>query len=408
VAREYGFPSWRALKAAIEQLQGTATTLYFEACHKGDADTVRRLVASDPSLVRATPPGAQHRGWTGLHEAAKNGYVDTARVLLEYGADPNARDAGDNTYPLHWAAAHRQLEIVRMLLDAGGDVHGFGDVHELDAIGWATVFHPGESTPGDKPEVAALLVERGARHHIFSAISIGDVGLIRQLVHEDPKAMERRMSRFEHGATPLHFALNGKRYDILELLIELGADLEGRDRDGHTALEAAMLHGDREAVRRLVSAGARKPKRVGHASIRSRMSRLADSVQKFVPMIYVPDVAAALDWYKSLGFKEIARYEDEGLINFGVVSFGKAEILINMNGKRGPHDVSLWLYTDHVDDFYKLLKSRQFEAALSDTAGVQAEIDFVEHINDTFYGARQFAIRDPNGYIVFFMQQLRR
>ena len=35
-------------------------------------------------------------------------------------------------------------------------------------------------------------------------------------------------------------------------------------------------------------------------------------------------------------------------------------------------------------------------------------VDFVEHINDTFYRARQFGIRDLNGYVLYFIQQLNR
>jgi ankyrin repeat protein len=108
---------------------------------------------------------------TGLHLAAQHGHLDAVRMLLHYGADPNAREAGDHTYPLHCAAANRHIEIVRALLDAGGDVHGVGDDHALDAIGWATFFHKQGGAPGDDPEVASLLVERGARHHIFSAMS---------------------------------------------------------------------------------------------------------------------------------------------------------------------------------------------------------------------------------------------
>ena len=45
--------------------------------------------------------------------------VDAVRLLLEHGADPNAREQGDNTYPLQWAAAHGYLDTVRALLDAG-------------------------------------------------------------------------------------------------------------------------------------------------------------------------------------------------------------------------------------------------------------------------------------------------
>jgi hypothetical protein len=42
-------------------------------------------------------------------------------------------------------------------------------------------------------------------------------------------------------------------------------------------------------------------------------------------MIYVPDVRQALEWYTFIGFKELARYEDDGLVNFGMVSFANCK-----------------------------------------------------------------------------------
>ena len=71
------------------------------------------------------------------------------RLLLEHGADPNAREAGDNTYPLHWAAAHGDLDTVRALLDAGGDVHGAGDVHEQEVDRLGDVLPPPGGRRGD-------------------------------------------------------------------------------------------------------------------------------------------------------------------------------------------------------------------------------------------------------------------
>ena len=406
VARDHGFPSWRALKAEIEKRNTNGLVLFFEACEKGDAAMVRSLLGQNPDLARAAKPGAPHGGWTGLHAAAQHGHLDVVTVLLARGADPNAREAGDNTCPLHWAAAHRHTGIVRALLDAGGDVHGFGDLHELDAIGWATFFHPYGGAPGDQPEVAALLVERGARHHIFSAIALGDLDLIRRVAAENPDALRRRMSRFEQGLTPLHFAMNRKRYDILDLLIQLGADLEAEDHSGQTALAVAMLRGDREAMRRLHAAGAKAPKPTPAADVQAGLAKLADSVRKGTPMIYVPDLARALDWYKSIGFREVNRYADDGVVNFGMLSLGKAELMVVMNGKSGPQTVSLWFDTKRVDDFYNLLKSRQLEAAhaaITQRENAPEGIEFEEDINNTFYGARQFGIRDLNGYVLYFI-----
>jgi hypothetical protein len=124
-------------------------------------------------------------------------------------------------------------------------------------------------------------------------------------------------------------------------------------------------------------------------------------------MIYVPDVGRALHWYASIGFTETARYEDDGLVNFGMVSFGKAELMLNMHGKPAPHDASVWFYTDQVDSLYQILKSRQLETAHAALAGAPADrepIEFAQDIEDMFYGARQFCVRDLNGYELYFIQ----
>src|SRR5215471_18631606 len=301
VAREHGFSSWRALKVEIDRLHGGGAAAFFEACEKGDVVILSDLLAKDPTLVHTEKVDADYGGWTGLHTAAQAGRVEAVRLLLAHGADPNAREAGDNTYPLHWAAARKSVDIVRALLDAGGDVHGSSDVHGLDTIGWACVYRE----PGDDPlPVAKLLVERGARHHIFSAIALGDLDLLRKLVEQDPKALERRMSQFENGQTPLQFAISLRRYDILDLLISLGADVEAEDSSGNTALVSAMMRGDLEAIRLLHAAGAKARKgwtvsdpRPAGTDFSAQAAAFAGSVRKGVPMIRVPDIGKTLDWY---------------------------------------------------------------------------------------------------------------
>src|SRR5262245_49123745 len=70
VARKYGFSSWRALKAELEQRQTPITNLFFDACANGDLHSLRTLLANDPGLVRAGRPNARYQGWSGLHSAA--------------------------------------------------------------------------------------------------------------------------------------------------------------------------------------------------------------------------------------------------------------------------------------------------------------------------------------------------
>jgi ankyrin repeat protein/catechol 2,3-dioxygenase-like lactoylglutathione lyase family enzyme len=411
VAEDYGFTSWRALKAEVDRRQSALAATFTDACTRGDVNELRRLLARDPGLARSTRPQAANAGWTALHEAVKCTRLEAVKLLLEHGADPKAREAGDNTTPLHWAAATGRRDIVEALLNAGADVHGHGDVHELDVIGWGTLYHGPDEDANRLNEsrlaAVSLLLERGAQHHIFSAICVGELQLIQRLVEHNPETLERRMSRFEHGQTALHFAISRKRYDIVDLLIELGADLEAEDRNGRTAMAVAMLHSDREAMTRLHAAGAREHHVTAPADFAARMKALGETVKKGVPMIKVSDIARSLAWYAALGFEEVARYEHDGVVNFGMVSFGGAELMLNMHGTSGPHDASLWFYTNIVDAFYELLKSRQLDAASAALGGGAAGhegVVFAQDIEDMFYGARQFCVRDPDGYELYFIQ----
>ena len=159
IAREYGFASWRALKAEIDRRREPRIAAFMQACRAGDVEALRELLQDDPGLARERLAAGSH----GLHLAFR--HPDALRLLIAHGADPNVRDLGDNASPLHLAAANAELESVRVILDAGADAQGTGDVHNGDVIGWAM-------REGNEA-VIQLLLERGARHHIFSAMALG-------------------------------------------------------------------------------------------------------------------------------------------------------------------------------------------------------------------------------------------
>jgi ankyrin repeat protein len=400
IAREYGFSSWRALKMEIDRRRAPHIAGFIRACTAGDVETLADLLTKEPGLARERVSS----GSTGLHLAVR--HPDAVGLLLHYGADPNIRNDGDNASPLHLAAAHGNVESVRLLLDAGADVHGAGDLHDGNVIGWA-------ARKGNQP-VLDLLLARGARHHIFSAMALRDRVLVERLVEEDPDCLSRRRSRYECGQTPLHaafappdglgFLAGAPDYDLLALLIDLGADLEAKDDKGRTPLEVALLRSDHEASRLLRAAGATEPEPTGATDDAKSFARLANSVMKGDPMFRVSNMRATVEWYRAIGFTVMDEYEDSGDLVFARLSFGKCEFTLSPGTTTGPRDVSLWLYTYRVEELYQQLKGRQVWAATEANRAVGAplEIPFEEDLYTPFYGGQQFSIRDINGLTLTF------
>src|SRR5689334_2726712 len=105
-----GFASSRALKANVDGL--TLDGQLFDAAERGDAESLGALLDAHPEKLRVTkPPYA----WSLLHIAAHKGQAAVVALLLRLGLDVNTRERGDNTYPIHWAAAAGHGDVVRQL-----------------------------------------------------------------------------------------------------------------------------------------------------------------------------------------------------------------------------------------------------------------------------------------------------
>jgi catechol 2,3-dioxygenase-like lactoylglutathione lyase family enzyme len=115
--------------------------------------------------------------------------------------------------------------------------------------------------------------------------------------------------------------------------------------------------------------------------------------EKMVPMIHVPDVRATVDWYRDIGFTLVAHYGNDGEgLSFAMLSFGSGEVMFNQGGWPSTshrREVDLYVYSDDVDALYRRIKDR---------------VEVVEGLHDSFYGMREFIIRDLNRFWITFGQ----
>src|SRR5688500_3124135 len=127
LARDHGFPSWRALKAHVENGPAApapdeeAAAAFLLAVGDGEIAKVRALLAAAPALANAVGP---HPFWGGrpqpLHVAIETKRRDMFDLLLEAGADVDGRNEQYDCWsPLMLACQRRQDDMRQALLDHG-------------------------------------------------------------------------------------------------------------------------------------------------------------------------------------------------------------------------------------------------------------------------------------------------
>lgn len=144
---------YRGDEAGVEALRPPTDELdLYEAAALGEADRVRAILAQDPEAVRTLSPD----GFTPLHLAAFFGRVETVDVLLRHEApvETYAEASFAPVTPLGSAAAAGMIDVARILLDAGADVNARG------RDGGFTALHA--AAQGGNVALAELLLERGA------------------------------------------------------------------------------------------------------------------------------------------------------------------------------------------------------------------------------------------------------
>jgi ankyrin repeat protein len=262
----------------LSVLDGYGYSFLDLACDYGNSNMAEELIAGGTDINQSEP--ANEGRWKPLYLAARGGHRAIALLLLEKGADINAKIKGGWT-ALHGAAFRGHSEVVRLLLEKKVDIEaknrsGRTALHEavsygrLTAVqlllemgadlaakteeGW-TALH--EAAFKGHNKIVELLVEEGAdiktKTHFGStamhlAAKEGHQEIVQLLVAEgvDVEAKE------ENGWTALHAAASKGHTNLARLLVEEKANIEAKDKDGWTPLHRAAFDGHKEVVHLLL------------------------------------------------------------------------------------------------------------------------------------------------------------
>ena len=270
IARAHSFDSWPKFVHSLEELARSGTEASdFEAAAdaivEGDIETLRRLIAANPALVRARS-AREHRA-TLLHYTAANGVEDyrqktpqnivaITRLLLDAGAEVDAEadmyGGGSTTLGLaatsvHPYAAGVQEPLLQLLLDHGArleDPPVAGNRHGA-VMGCLA---------NGRWEAAVFLAERGARLDLVTAAGVGRLDVV-QSCFDEHGTIKPPYGKRDMGEAFRYACCYGST-EVAKYLLDRGVDIANHSGDGQTGAHYAGIGGSLETMQMLIARGA--------------------------------------------------------------------------------------------------------------------------------------------------------
>jgi len=163
-----------------------------EAAKNGDLQTVKTILAKDPSKLNATDESK----YTALHWACMRAHWDVAKYLIERGANLNVA-GGDEGTQINWAVHHDNVEIIKLMVEKGAklNIRNQWGMTELHTAIWRGCIH-----------VVEYLLDHGS----------------------DP------MIKTNEGWTAMHYAYRSGHDNVIEMLGKRGLSMTEKDNMGRT------------------------------------------------------------------------------------------------------------------------------------------------------------------------------
>ena len=244
--------------ADVDAVDNNHSTLLHEASYYGNVKVAQLLLERGANINARNKEGHTplHRVLVSLGYGAGVHYFDIIQLLFEHGANVDALDDAQSA-PLHVASQSGSTEATRLLLEYGADVHALDGNH-------STSLHLASRI--GNAEVARLLLEHGA---VVDARDNKDSTPLHDASQRGNAEVARLL--LEHGAninarnkedqTPQHLLLAmwiGWRLDIdtIRFFIERGADVDVVDKNHSTLLHWASYYGNVKVAQLLLERGA--------------------------------------------------------------------------------------------------------------------------------------------------------
>ena len=231
----------------------------------GDLAAVKQALTDDADPNAKDPQS----GSTMLATAALMGHTEIVALLLEHGADVNAKSRDGGT-ALHAAAFLGRVETVKFLLEKGADTtlrNNMGGI-AIDGAKLDWTFAKGiismlqlevdeAEVKAGRNKVIELLSGQPSNssqsHNLWEVVAAGDLSAIKDAL-DDGVDLNAQDPQF--GSTPLSWAALMGHTEVVTLLLERGADVNAQNRDGATPLHSAAFLGRTETVKLLLEKGA--------------------------------------------------------------------------------------------------------------------------------------------------------
>jgi len=217
----------KAFKCSIMAKEGDLEKELLEECLLGNAKGVIECIDKLKEAERSVRCECHEKGEMPLHKLARFGdkCLDAVRKLLEEGGkareDINYPDNSGKT-PLHWAAEYKQPLLFKLLLGQGANPL------ITSQVGW-TVLHT--AVHSNSIELVGLLLNLDKERATFS------------------KQQKEQLVRHTdgQGRTALHLAAFKADENMVQLLLDHGADPRGQDTAGNNAGALATKTGRRRS-----------------------------------------------------------------------------------------------------------------------------------------------------------------